>query len=282
MTSLLTTIPILAGLSAALTWGAADYSGGIATKRTNALWVVFISQFIGIILLFCLALAWGENIPSNQSLLYGAAAGLVGEFGLLALYQGLALGRMGIVAPLSAVIGALLPATFGIFLEGLPGIATLSGILIALLAIWLIAASAPVAGIQKAELFYPLLAGGLFGIYFILVDQASAETIFFPLLTARLAAAIFMGLIVLWKKPVPKPGKLSLPWIAATGFLDTTGNLFYAWATRAGRLDEAVILSSLYPATTVLLAMLFLHERLARSQWLGVLFALLAVILIGS
>lgn len=155
----------LGGLWAALAWGASDYSGGMAARRTHVLWVVLISQVVGIFLLGILAFFFRENIPLPRILLLGAGAGLIGEFGLLSLYQGLARGRMGIVAPLSAVISALLPAFFGILNEGLPTTIQLGGILVAFPAIWLISASAKTGRVNKLEISLPLLAGICFGFF---------------------------------------------------------------------------------------------------------------------
>ena len=129
--------PII-GISAALSWGASDFSGGLSARKVNVWWVVLISQVFGILFLTGLALAFKESIPPRSILLYGALAGLVGEFGLILLYQGLAIGRMGVVAPLSAVLSALLPASLGLYLEGAPASLQLTGMALAIPAIWLV------------------------------------------------------------------------------------------------------------------------------------------------
>lgn len=110
----------------------------------------------------------------------------------------------------------------------------------------------------------------------------SEQAVYWPLIAARLASLTLLIIIAILLKPHPRPGKIATPWILAVGVLDTLGNVFFAFATRAGRLDISAILCALYPATTVLLAYIFLHERLSIRQWLGVALAFLAVGLIAS
>ncbi len=271
----------LLGLTASLAWGASDFCGGLSAKRSSVWWVVLGSQAVGIVFLTLLALLFREALPAGPVLLLGALAGLLGEFGLIMLYQGLAIGRMGVVAPLSAVFSAILPALFGMFQEGLPSGLQLGGIGLALPAIWLVSASGHSGRAKANELFLGLGAGLAFGVYFILIGQVSSHAVFWPLASARLASLIFLSVVVWFIKPVPLPTLKELPLIAATGVLDSSGNLFFALATRYGRLDLASVLASLYPAATVMLAYWLLHERLAGLQWLGVALALLAIVFIS-
>src|SRR5215207_8998997 len=137
---------VVFGLASALCWGAGDFSGGLATKRAPVFGVLVIGQAGGLLLLLGLALAWGEPVPSATDLGWGLAAGLAGAVGLASLYHALAVGQMGIVAPLSAVLTAALPALFGAVVEGLPGALKLGGFGLALLAIWLVAGTGRSAG----------------------------------------------------------------------------------------------------------------------------------------
>jgi drug/metabolite transporter (DMT)-like permease len=276
-------IPIVTtlGLAAAMAWGASDFSGGLSAKRASVWWVVLLSQVIGLIFLIIMAFAFRETFPGRTDLLLGGLAGIVGEFGLILLYQGLAVGRMGVVAPLSAVLSALLPAGVSMLVEGIPLPIQLAGIGLALPAVWLLASGGEHGRVKTSELFFGLGAGVSFGGYFILIAQVSHRAVFWPLAAARLASLIMILPIVFILRPTPKPTLRNLPLIAVAGLLDSSGNLFYALATRAGRLDVAAVLASLYPATTVFLAALFLHERLARSQWIGVTLALAAIVLLG-
>jgi drug/metabolite transporter (DMT)-like permease len=188
---------------------------------------------------------------------------------------------MGVVAPLSAVLSALLPAGVGMLTEGLPVPLQVAGIGLALPAVWLVFSGGEHGRAKTNELLLGLGAGLSFGVYFILIAQVSSRSVFWPLVAARLVSLIVMLVLVLFMKPTPKPTLRSLPLISAAGLLDSSGNVFFALATRAGRLDIAAVLASLYPAATVLLATWLLHERLGRSQWLGVTLALAAIVLLS-
>lgn len=288
------------GLAAAASWGAGDFSGGVATKRSHVYLVVLLSHIVGLAGLLLLILLFGESFPTWHDLFIGALAGIAGAVGVLALYTGLAQGRMGVVAPLTAVITAIVPVLFGLFLEGLPQLHQLFGFVLALLAVWLISSDngdAP-ARLRWADLRLPVVAGLGFGLFFIFIDQVSDNAILWPLVGARAASILLMALLVFWrgrgerpalslsKRPVlslsKRPSPSQVGWIALAGIFDAGGNAFFALSTSLGRLDVATIISSLYPATTVLLARFVLDERLSRRQWLGVAAALVAVILIAA
>lgn len=282
---------VLFGLGAALTWGAGDFSGGMATKRSHVYMVVLLSHIVGLAGLLGLILLFGEPFPTWNDLFVGALAGLSGAVGVLALYTGLAQGRMGVVAPLTAVITAIVPIIFGLFLEGLPQLQQLAGFAIALFAVWFISGeNGGAAGLGWQDLKLPTAAGLGFGLFFILIDQVSDNAILWPLVGSRVASIIMMFILVLisrqWGRPALSlskwPGKVQLGWIALAGIFDAGGNAFFALATSYGRLDISTILSSLYPATTVLLARIILDERLSRQQGAGVVAAFIAIILIAA
>jgi len=183
---------VLFGLVSALSWGAGDFSGGLATKRAPVFGVLLTGQAAGLLLLIGLALLWGEQLPPVADLLWGVAAGLAGVIGLVALYRGLAIGRMGIVAPVSAVLTASLPALFGVLTEGMPGALKLVGFALALLGIWLVAGTGGSVGAHNG-LGLALLAGCGFGVFFILVHRAGASAVFWPLVAARASS---LGLVL--------------------------------------------------------------------------------------
>jgi drug/metabolite transporter (DMT)-like permease len=272
---------LLFGLASALAWGAGDFSGGLATQRGNVYSVVLISQIAGGIFLAFLAFVFRETVPPGGDFLFGALAGLAGMIGLLALYSGLAHGRMGIVAPLTAVVSAAIPILYSLFAEGPPPTSQIAGFALALIAVWLLSGASNDTTVQRAELGYSLLAGAGFALFFVFIDQANETAVFWPLTAARLASvsclAIYIAIRGTWQRPVGD----QMPLIIVAGLLDALGNAFFALSARFGRLDLAAILSSLYPASTVLLAQIVLHERLNRPQWLGVFIALIALILIA-
>lgn len=278
---------IFFGLSASASWGAADFSGGVATKNNSVYKVIIISQIIGGLLLLALAVLFGEQVNSIQTIIWGIVGGCAGSIGLIALYQGLAVGRMGIVAPLTALLSAILPVIVGMILEGLPTFQQLIGFAIALFAVWLISSSSKGFTIQLRDLIYPIIAGAGFGFFFVAIDQMSEEAVFLPLVAARIASICLLATIFLLtqrRKTNSKPSlslRSQLPIIALAGILDTAGNTFFALATQSGRLDIASVLGSLYPAITVLLAWILLKEVISQRQWLGISGALVAVILIA-
>jgi drug/metabolite transporter (DMT)-like permease len=273
------------GLASAAVWGAGDFSGGLATKKGNVYVVVTLSQLVGLVCLLALALLLEGALPPARDLLFGALAGLAGVIGVLALYTGLARGRMGVVAPMTAVLTAAIPVVVGIAAEGVPSLLILAGFGLALTAVWLLSDGGNADGIRRDELGLALLAGLGFAFFFIFIDQISVGEVFWPLVAARLASVTLLLVYVLgsrlWfrTRREPLPHSL-LPIIALSGILDSGGNYFFALATQSGRLDIAAVLASLYPASTVLLARIVLKETLEPRQWLGVAIALVALVLI--
>lgn len=269
------------GLASSVSWGAGDFSGGVAAKRSGVYSVVFISQLVGAICLAGLALLFAEPVSTPIDLLYGSGAGIAGMIGLVALYRGLAGGYMGVVAPVAAVVGAVVPVFAGIFFEGLPGLQHIAGFGLALVAIWLLSGGNGEARIRMQDLGLPVVAGLGFGLFFILIDRVSDGAVFWPLVAARLASIALLFLFVLLTRQTIKPNVRQLPIIALAGLFDSGGNAFFALAAQLGRLDISAVLSSLYPASTVILAWFILKERLARRQWAGVVAALIAVVIIA-
>ena len=160
-----TTPGILLGLASAASWGAGDFGGGLASRRGNVYGVVLISQAVGLVLLGGLALLLAEPLPLQSDLLWGAGAGAAGGLGLLALYRSLTLRRMGVAAPLTAVVSAALPIMFGAMLEGLPKVTQLAGFVLALGAVWLLSREEGPAWLRPSQLGLPVLAGQLFHSY---------------------------------------------------------------------------------------------------------------------
>jgi drug/metabolite transporter (DMT)-like permease len=271
---------VLLGLASAASWGAGDFSGGLASKRTSAYTVVVLSQFVSLVFLALAALLIAEGDISTQDMILGGLAGGCGALGLVALYSGLARGPMGVVAPVTAVVAAIVPVAFSITLEGLPGTQQMMGFAIALVAVWLISQTGREGNIHLRDLKLPILAGIGFGVFFILIDRVSENAILWPLVSARTTLILLVLFIAILKRQMERPAFDQLPIIALAGIFDTGGTAFFALATRIGRLDISAILSSLYPAVTVMLAWIILKEKLTIRQWFGVLLVIIAVILI--
>ncbi|MCG8685026.1 MAG: DMT family transporter [Desulfobacterales bacterium] len=275
------TLSITFGLGSAVAWGAGDFTGGLASRKGNLLGVIFVSQFLGGLLLALLGIIFAESVPPVSYLLYGGLAGIFGNIGLIALYKGLAQGRMGIVAPLSAVLTALVPIGYSAFYNGLPSIIQLAGFICFMVAIWLLSAGDTGFRMTLNELLLSIVAGLGFGFFFILIDKANDLAIYWPLVSARLFSVSFLFFIVILLKRSLKPVTGQWKFICITGIFDAGGNLFFSMAAQLGRLDISAVLGSLYPAATVFLAWFFLKERLGKKQWIGVVGAFFALILIS-
>jgi len=275
--------PVLLGLAAALAWGAGDFTGGMATKRTTAYAVVIGSEVVGLVVLLILVFLTGEPLPPVQPLLMAAVAGAAGGFGLILLYQALAGGQMSIAAPISAVLAAAIPVLVSIIWLGWPDPLVLAGLLLALLAIWMIAGGEGdglPARLRLEQIRLPLLAGVVFGLFFVLLHQASQDSLFWPIIATRIASIIFLTAYASLAHQSFLPQRSLWPMIALCGLLDTAGNGLFVLSGQIGRLDVAAVLSSLYPAVTVALAWLVLKERMAGLQKLGLAAALAAILFI--
>jgi len=268
-------------LGAAGVWGGGDFAGGVATKRANVFRVVAGAHACGLLLMLALAWTSGEPVPPRSSLLWGVVAGVTGAFGIAALYKGLAVGRMGIVAPVASVITGILPVVFGIRSEGMPNRLQLFGFALALVSIWLVARSDGESDSRRG-IGLAVLAGIMFGLFLISGKQAGREGVFWPLVAARAASTLLMLIIVAFSPTDGRPLRPVLLPILLSGVCDSGANALFIAATRHGRLDVAAVLSSLYPASTVILARVLLKERISRMQTAGIVGALAAVAIISA
>ena len=272
---------IICGLVSAACWGSGDFSGGFATKSSSVSGVLLVGCIVSVVFLSICALWLGSSAPNIFSLTSGAMAGVTGLIGLAALYKGLASGQMGIVAPLAAVTTATLPVLWGMFLEGFPSSLQIMGFVVAFTAIWLLSVPEKSQKIQLRQISLPITAGIFLGLSLILIDQAAEQTVLWSLVATRITGiAILIVLLLIFRKG-SMPPKRNYPIVCLAGIFDTGGYTFYALAARTGRLDTAAVLASMYPAATVLLAWLLLKERLSRRQWIGVIAALAAIIMIA-
>lgn len=268
-------------LAAAITWGAADFSGGIATKRANPFRVVVVAHFTGLLFMVAVALAFREPVAGVRALAFGAAAGAVGGIGLACFYKSLAVGTMGINAPLSAVITGVVPVVFSFSTEGFPSVVRIAGLVLAMVSIWVIAS--PPRGVvhEQHGVGLAVIAGVGFGGFLLLMKMAGPSGVFWPLVAARAASFLLMLVIVLASGVRSAAGGNTLRYMLVAGVLDSAANALFVAAAQRGRLDVAAVLSSLYPASTVILARVVLKERLSRLQAAGMVAALVAVALVS-
>ena len=276
-------LSILYGLGAALSWGAGDFTGGLASRKAGAYRAVFYGEAIGVAVLILVVMIAGEPLPGLRVWLLSALAGALGSVGLLLLYHSMTLGLMSIAAPVSALLTAALPIVVGSFTEGLPTSLTFVGFGFALFAVWMVSQGG--SGVTNilahlSDLRLPLLAGIGFGSYFVVMHEATrGGGIIWPMVASRAGGMLLVISYLLITRASWKIDPTAWPMILLNGTLDICGNAFFILAGQAGRLDVAAVLSSLFPGATVLLASVFLRERLARNQWIGILAALTAIVL---
>jgi drug/metabolite transporter (DMT)-like permease len=274
-------IGVVLSLIAAFSWGGGDFCGGYATRRVNQFQVLFLSTLSSMALVFLCALLWGEQLPSLRNVLLAFLAGISGALGLAALYRGLSIGNSALVASVAGVIGAVFPMFVGMLIEGLPGYFQMVGFVLALIGIWLVTKFGHASN-KRADgsLVLAILAGFGFGGFLTLVAQFDGEQIFAPLVVAKIAALI-LAIFILRGKGLAIPGISVSPVALLSGVLDAGGNIFYLFAAQWARLDIVAVLSSLYPAVTVLLSSLLLREQVTPQQWGGVAACVTAIILIA-
>jgi uncharacterized membrane protein len=270
------------GLASASFWGTSDFSGGFVTKTSSVFGVLLIANITGVVALVICALWLESPIPDASSIVFGAFAGIAGLTGLAALYKGLSVDHMGMVASLTAVISAALPVIFGAMIEGIPSNIQIVGFAIAFVAIWQLSVSEKSHKIHWRQLSLPITAGIGFGFAFILFDQAVHQNVFGPLIVSRITAILALILILMIFRIGTMPQRRRYPIVCLTGLFDVAGTTFYASAAHVGRLDISVVLASMHPAITAFLAWVVLKERLSRRQWVGVIAALIALALIAT
>lgn len=278
------------GLGAAALWGTADFTGGVASKRAAPTFVVAVAHGFSLILLFAAALAFHIALSGYGP--YGFLSGIFCGAGLTALYAALSRGSMGLSAALSGVLTAIIPVVYAWLHEGHAEPRRIVGFAVAALAIWLVAYT-PQRESSDTErsrgLWLAVVAGLCFGAMLILMHMAAARGVLGALITMRITSTSVAALagVIFWLGQRQKngagsgfpTGKLLLLAMLA-GILDTSGNLLYLFASLTGRLDVSAVLSSLYPASTMLLAAWLLRERATRTQAAGMVLALAAVALI--
>lgn len=272
---------ILLALTSAIVWGTGDFAGGVATRRGGQFQVLALSALSGIVLLLVLAWATGEAPPSLTSSGWAASAGLVGAVGLACLYRGLAIGNAATVAPTAAVVTATLPVVFASLTAGLPKATQISGFGLAMAGIWLVARTTSSSQTGKSGLKLAVIAGCGFGAFLTLIAQVEPGLVFGPLAVARSITLVTACLATVVSRE-SFPGLFSNPVALLAGIFDAGGNVFYLLARQHTRLDVAAVLSSLYPAATVVLARVISSEPVSRMQWFGAAVCLAAIGLITA
>ena len=271
---------VLYALGAFLSWGISDFVGGYTARRFNSFYLAALGHLSGTVLMVALAVANHETIPSLIHLRWAFAAGVCGGIALALFYRALSQGNMGLAAPVSAVLGAALPVGFGIFTEGLPKALPIVGFGFALVGIWLV--SRPEKGRRPEGLVLAMISGLGFALFFIFIKQAGSGGAFWIAGCARAASLVATASITVTGRKFSPTYPLGFGLGLLAGCIDVTGTFLFVRASQTGRLDTAVVLSSLYPALTVLLARFFLGEHFTRWKTIGMVATLVAVPMIAA
>lgn len=273
-------MPALLALAAACTFGVADFLGGLATRRAPVAVVTLISNVAGLALAIVLVVTI-DGRWSFGAIGWGAGGGLAGLVGLLLLYQGLASGPNRLVSPLSAIVAATVPVVVGVALGDRPDALAVVGLGVTPIAVWLLAggdmglADAPLRPVAMA-----VGAGLGFGTFFVLIAQTPDDAGAVPLLAARATSVTVLIVAAVVLQPAAPPIRAGGIAVAA-GALDMSANGLFLWSTLDGALAIVGALVSLFPATTVLLAVALLGERLDRKQSAGLALAVGAAALLS-
>jgi drug/metabolite transporter (DMT)-like permease len=282
-------VAVLLALIAAIAYGVSDFLAGLMSRRASVFMVTLVAEAISTIVV-CAALPFSGGVVDGASLLWGAVAGLGTVGGSLFLYRGLARGSMSIVGPVSAVVTAAGSATVGVALGERPGPVTVAGIVLACIAVALVSMSAPSERVSRDEAWRALInataAGIGFAVLFVGLNRAGGRAGLWPVAAATLMATL-LALIAVVIAVLRSHVQLgSVRRIAsggvAVGVLGGGATVAYFVATHRGLLTVTAVITSLYPATTVLLALAVLRERMRRVQTLGAGLAAVAVALLSS
>ncbi|MBW3595028.1 MAG: DMT family transporter [Actinobacteria bacterium] len=281
---------VLFGLLAAATYGVADFAGGRVSRRADVFSVVLISQLVGAVPLALVVPFLADHPATSAALGWGAAAGIGGGTGVLFLYRGLAVGRMSVVAPITGVVAASLPVVFGLAVGERPGAISLTGVVLALASVVLVSSTPPRETEEDVGLVddiddswrrsgvpYAFAAGTGFGLFFVFLDAAGNDTGVWPLVATRVSSLVLVGMIALSLRRPVKPPTGTFVLMAVAGILDVAANVFYLISTRFGLLSLVAVLTSMYPAVTVLMARVFLKERMVKTQLVGLVLAGIAI-----
>jgi len=273
--------PAAYSVTAVVLWGASDFAGGYGSRRSNAFVLTAFSHVCAFVLMSSIALGSHSAFPSRASMAWAVAAGAVGGFSLAIFYRALAAGQMGLTAPIGALMGAAIPTLADVGMEGAPSRWTIAGFFLAIVAIWLITRPEQRTDGRPAGVAMAALAGVGFAGFYLCIHQAAGSPVWVAAIS-RIGSFTTTTIAVFATRA---PLKLSPPGVllgALAGFFDVTASALFIFAMQHGRFDEAVVISSLYPAVTVLLARMVLKEHFSRWKFVGLLAALAAVPMISA
>lgn len=277
------TIAVALSMGSAISFGVADFLGGLASRRAHVLPVTVLSQAVGLLIVTA-AIPVVPGHLSAAAITWGMVAGVGGAMGLIAYFRALSLGAMGLSAPLASLTGAALPVIVGLGLGERPGTTAAIGIVLGIGATVLVSrptATAEAGADNRRGLLTALAAGLLFGVFFVALDQTPRDSGLWPLIGARvMGLALLAGLVSARRPSWPRGRVVGIATVS--GLLDMAANVLFLLATREGLLVLTAVITGLYPVGVVILAWLVLRERLARTQLAGVALALTATAFIAA
>jgi drug/metabolite transporter (DMT)-like permease len=316
VTSLTQFAPAACSVTAVFLWGGADFAGGIGSRRANAFVLTAFSHVCAFLLMLAIALNGHGAFPAGAGIVWALIAGGIGGFSLAIFYRALALGQMGLTAPIAALLGAAIPTMVDIAIEGTPSRWTIAGFVVAILAIWLITRPEPAgdeslgdgslggassrlssgpprdeaasqsssengAAGRPAGVAMAALAGVGFAGFYLCIHQASGSPAWIATISRIGSFATTSIAVLVTRAPLRLDRPRAVLGMLA-GFLDISASALFIFASQRGRLDQAVVITSLYPAVTVLLARLVLKEHFSLWRFIGLLAALAAVPMIAA
>lgn len=278
-------MPVLLALGCALVYGIADYCGGHAARRAPAIAVTVVGQLTSLVVALAAVVIIGTAVPGSDQLLWGATAGLASAFALVAFYHALSAGSMTVVAPITAVLSAVLPVVFGLVRGERPASIGYLGMATAVAAVALVSGVVGTrrTATSRATIGFACIAGLGFALIFVALGQTTTESGVWPLVTARVVSVTLLGTVALAMGMGRQRERLrGLTTLAvAAGVLDMAANVLFLLAVRRGLLSIVVVVAALYPVSTVVLAFVLDRERVSRSQTIGMAMGVGALVFVS-
>lgn len=271
----------------ALLYGWSDYLGGRATREVSVLRVTLYIEFLMTISYIALVVLDPAPFVVRDAI-WGAAAGIGGVGGVAAFYLALSMGSISVASPVAGVLSAVVPVATGIALGERPSLLAMVGILIAMASVVLVSGAMSSrrdeVAMPRPQLLLVLASGVLFGLWYVALDIAGSESGWWPLLTSRtltVPALLVTGYVLRDRLRAEEMSSAGRRWVLGAWLTILAANLAYLVAVRSGLLSIVAVIASMYPASTIGLAIFIDREQLSKSQWLGVGFAAGALILVG-
>lgn len=282
-------MPALLALGSSLAWGGSDFLGGLKSRSSGLLAVLLISQATALVLLTVAVIWLGEEPPEARFLIQAVLAGVAESVAVAALYRGLAVGEMSVVAPLAAA-APVVPLVVGVVGGEVPAVVQAIGLVVAVIGVILVSGPGQPSGrtsARRASVAYGLLAAVGFGAFFVSMDAASEGGVPWALMgtritTVTIVAVAAVGALVMRSRARPQVRRADIPVIAAIGVLVLAGDSMYAVASTVGLLGVVAVLSALHPVVTITLARIYLDERIARVQLYGIAATVVGVVAITA